>query len=524
MKIYSLYILCILTLYICPVNAQSSTSDEIANMKRKTYEHVEELYSALSEYLKSSRGEDRQDIINELTTYIETETSTYIMDYNPNNTLYNQPLPFYFYLQNLLELYENDPQKHNLHFVPENIRVNLHDNEDYVYEAVYNLYIIRSGINTEPDTLSAKQSSLYFRIDKKGDKKKIDKIKGKIIQISPLRVLDFKSNSGQNETVSSKYIFHINKTNKSTITVSTGYASENISFFCDSYREYTDYRGNTYRDNIPLNYTSNANWLEIRQDSRGFVINIRHNFSGDIRIAKISIVNIEGVAVGTVTCRQQAEPSYDCPSWLKNNNDSYSALLGISYVYSPKAQIGLSFSCLFSKYIELGGIIGLSPNIFKNSNNYNNSYEKAGDNYYKYLSDHSFSEYDPKYDPYGEAKQRNGVFYGMATFTVYPNDIFGIEVGGGYVLRNSNLVLNPAYDMMITEKEPGKVEAFYTPNEYKAYFKQPDKHGLLLSIGLNHLIHINNWENMIKVGAGYRFSPMIDDVAGFYVSLGILYY
>lgn len=264
-------------------------------------------------------------------------------------------------------------------------------------------------------------------------------------------------------------------------------------------------------------------WIGVKYDgfSREFLLTAQKNSGKHSRYGSVLFLNDSGRVVKQLSVRQHKARKYEFPSFLSlNGDDEY---LGVSLVYQPKAEFGIQGMYQSERWF-IGGEYRAGAKYFPAA--YNNNVERSknthnvGKDYLYHTGPGFISQYNPVYDPYNEAK----VDYSYMEFGVLGglmlNDILALEAGISYINQLKIVEMPNAYNIAVVAQPDNTYKYEYEKTPYSLKFDPESKHGLGTHLGLNGYIHIKEWERILKIGAGYRYSPNFEEYNNFYVSIG----
>lgn len=263
-----------------------------------------------------------------------------------------------------------------------------------------------------------------------------------------------------------------------------------------------------------------ADWGKVGYDdvSRNLDLTVDYNHGRDARYSILYFMDDKGNVLHRINVKQFEADKYIFPSFVKFN-DKYENLIDVSYVYQPKVEIGLQFSAYFGRWFGGFEFRG-SPAVFSNVKGSLFNVTNIGDSYMHLTGPAVIEDFNDVYDPYDECRVSRGFLAigGLGGFML--NDVLSLEAGASFVAQYTNRVMDFGYDMASVLQPDGSTKHEYVKSSYSLSFNQEQKAGVGFHLGLNGYIPVDSWGGMIKIGAGYRYSPNFSDYNNFYVSVG----
>ena len=205
-------------------------------------------------------------------------------------------------------------------------------------------------------------------------------------------------------------------------------------------------------------------------------------------------------------------------TWSSNYIDQLNI---ISYHYSPKNQIGFSYMYrIEDSFLSLGGIIGVSPGLFKRATRSNVINQSIDINIVDgnvsvekptTIKGAAETEYSNFIDPYNEAKHYDASFLALANVGFSPINGIMLETGLGTGYHQDKYHMNDTYDITpntTTDPNTGKISESYTYSKtgISQWYKQNEKWSLAARLGARFIFPLVPSNDVyFSLGGGYTF-------------------
>lgn len=270
---------------------------------------------------------------------------------------------------------------------------------------------------------------------------------------------------------------------------------------------------------------SNEYWLDASYHdiTRNLRVTAGANTGKRSRSGSLVFLNDSGKVVRQLFVSQYRASKYEFPSFLTlNGDDEYHHL---SLVYQPKMEFGLQYAYQWGRWFA-GAQAGIGYNYASRLGQNGGETErtrnthKVGDDYLYFSGPGYLNDYSPVYDPYGEASSKYSYLGlgGVGGFVI--NDMLAIEGGVSWLNQCRTYDLADGYNVASIRQPDGTMTYEYEHAGYPVRFGEKYTNGIGFNLGLNGFIHFAEWENVLKIGAGYRYSPSFKEYNNFYVSIG----
>lgn len=270
---------------------------------------------------------------------------------------------------------------------------------------------------------------------------------------------------------------------------------------------------------------SNEYWLDASYHdiTRNLRVTAGSNTGKRSRTGSLVFLNDSGKVVRQLFVSQYRASKYEFPSFFTLNGDE--EYHHLSLVYQPKMEFGLQYAYQWGRwfagvqagigydYASKAFVQGSTSEMERNTHN-------VGDDYLYFSGPGYLNVYSTVYDPYGEASSKFSYMGlgGVGGFVI--NDMFAIEGGVSWLSQCRTYDLADGYNVAAIRQPDGSMIYEYESSGYPVQFGEKYTDGIGFNLGLNGFIHFSEWEKVLKIGAGYRYSPSFKEYNNFYVSIG----
>lgn len=195
----------------------------------------------------------------------------------------------------------------------------------------------------------------------------------------------------------------------------------------------------------------------------------------------------------------------------------------VSYHFSPRYQLGLSYDHIFENHFSIGGMISTSFGAYRGWDwdiVESETYLTIGDvNDLKYkLMYGEDQDYSSFVDPYNEAKHYDANALFLVQGGYLPCNLVMFNLGLGAAYHRDKYYMENTYKI---EQYFDKDEIVYTPTDDDHWYKQNTKWSPAIRLGAKFFIPLDeDQENCITIGGGYTYLPTTHKYSSWDASIG----
>lgn len=195
----------------------------------------------------------------------------------------------------------------------------------------------------------------------------------------------------------------------------------------------------------------------------------------------------------------------------------------VSYHFSPRYQLGLSYDHIFENHFSIGGMISTSFGAYRGWDwdiIESETYLTIGDvNDLKYkLMYGEDQDYSSFVDPYNEAKHYDANALFLVQGGYLPCNLVMFNLGLGAAYHRDKYYMENTY---MIEQYFDKDEIVYTPTDDDHWYKQNTKWSPAIRLGAKFFIPLDeDQENCITIGGGYTYLPTTHKYSSWDASIG----
>lgn len=190
----------------------------------------------------------------------------------------------------------------------------------------------------------------------------------------------------------------------------------------------------------------------------------------------------------------------------------------VSYHFSPRYQLGLSYDHIFENHFSIGGMFSTSFGAYRGVNfltktSYSYSETDLDGNVAIYSGDLEYSSF---VDPYNEAKHCDSNVLLLLQGGYLPCNLVMINLGLGAAMHRDKYYMENTYSIM---QKDDVVE--YKPVGFPHWYKQNTKWSPAVRLGAKFFIPLDeDQENCITIGGGYTYLPTTHKYSSWDASVG----